>query len=149
MRQNETNLEYKTGITPHQENVAVSLAGGKTITETAADLNISRATIYRLLNDDLFSAYYQFLCSEIKLNIKNKIFSLQDKAFAAIGAALESDNDNSRLKAATWIIDKIQSVEIENTSPLTAIRRQCTHYSVEDYGFDKPAFERLKKQYDL
>ena len=151
MKQKGTNLEYKSCLTPLQEKAAAFLANGKTITDTATDLQVSRATVYRLLQDELFLAYYNLLCSEVKINVKNNLFTLQEKAFAAVTAALDSDNDTTRLKAATWVIDKIQAVEVGNTSPLTAIRNQC--YSIDDcivdVGLDSAKFERLKRQHDL
>jgi len=149
MEQKATDLEYKNGLTPMQERAAACLASGRTVTDTAADLQVSRATIYRLLQDELFQAYYNFLCSEIKLNVKNSLFTLQKKAFAAITAALDSDNDTIRLKAATWVIEKIQAVEIGTTNPLTVISEQCTNYPVTGFDFNRTEFERLKKLYHL
>ena len=149
MIQKATDLEYKSGLTPQQEQAAALLASGKTITDTATDLQVSRATIYRLLQDGLFLAYYNLLCNEVKTNVKNNLFTLQEKAFAAITAALDSDNDSTRLKAATWIIDKIQAVEVGNTNPLTAISNLCRENVDWFFGFDNSKYERLKKQHHL
>jgi len=150
MKQKETNLaEYKSGLTPLQEQVATFLASGKQITDTANELQISRATIYRLFDNVVFMAYYNLLCYEIKINTKNNLFTLQDKAFKAIGAALESDNDLTKLKAATWIIEKIQDVQIGCKNPIDALSNQCVGKNIIDVCFDNTEFEKLKRQYDL
>ena len=81
MKQKVTELEvYHSCLTPQQEQVAVVMASGKTITDTASALQISRATIYRLMQNDMFMAYYNMLCSEAKMNGKNGLMALQGKA---------------------------------------------------------------------
>jgi DNA-binding CsgD family transcriptional regulator len=148
MAQKATYSEHKSCLTPQQEQAAALLASGKTITDTATDLQISRSTVHRLLQDNLFITYYNLLCQEIKINVKNNLFALQKKAFSAITEAFNSDNDTVRLKAAIWVIENIQSVEIGNTSPVDALRDQCmTDFSY--VGLDESEYERLKRHYDL
>ena len=148
MKQNETNLaEYKNGLTPLQEKIAIFLASGKQVTEAANELQVSRATIYRLFQDVVFMAYYDLLCNEIKINTKNNLLSLQGKAFEAINTALSSSNDLVKLKAATWLIEKIQGIEIGVTNPTSALKKQC--YEFQEIGFNERKLEILKKEYGL
>jgi hypothetical protein len=147
MKQKATDLEHKSGLSPFQEQVAALLSTGKTVTDTAAVLNVSRATIYRLLQDGLFTAYYNLLCQEVQVNLKNHLFTLQDKAFTALTSALDSDNAPTQLKAATWVLDKIQSVEVDNTDPKHAL--YLTSFPDDGGMVDVVKFERLKKQYGL
>lgn len=149
MKQKVTDLEvYKSGLTPQQEQVAALMASGKTITDTAADLQISRTTIYRLMQDDLFSAFYSLLCREVKLNTRNNLMALQGKAFEAIKTAIEGDNDTARLKAATWVIERIEAIELSNSDPISAIREQCMT-EFEYVGLDVKRFERLRREHGL
>lgn len=68
------------------------------------------------MDNGVFMAYY-FLCSEVKMNVKNALFSMQEKAFVAILGALESDSDTGCL----WVIERLQGVEVGNTSPIAAL----------------------------
>ena len=146
MTQKATNTEYKSGLTPFQEKAAALLVSGKTITDTAIELKVSRATIYRLMQNGLFEAFYNLLCSEAKMSVKSNLFTLQEKAFKAITDALDSDNDATRLKAGMWVVDKIQEVEIGNTNPIVAIENECWEGSyVKQFNDEK--FESLKSSF--
>ena len=45
-QQNLTNLTLVTGLTPVQEQAAMLLASGESVTEVASKVNVNRATIY-------------------------------------------------------------------------------------------------------
>jgi hypothetical protein len=147
MKQKATDLEHKSGLSPFQEQAAALLATGKTVTDTAAALEVSRATIYRLLQDGLFMAYYNLLCQEVQVNLKNHLFTLQEKAFTALTSALDSDNAPTQLKAATWVLEKIQGVEVGDTDPKRAL--YFASFGDVDHYLDEAKYERLKKQHGI
>ncbi len=118
-------------LTPKQHQAAVFIAGGATITATAEQLEITRATVHDWLkNDFTFQAHLNGLKREV---IEAGRLSLQSSialAVETINSIMQnSENDLARLKAAHDILDRA--------------------------GIDKPQSigsddaVKLKKQYDL
>lgn len=150
--QKPTFLEKKTGLTPIQEQAAMLLASGKTISEVSGQLNINRGTLYLWFEKLTFQCFYNTIMKEIQNNIRDGIFSLYSEALQAIRQNLSSPNESIRMKAATYIIDKIQSSDVGETSPENIIRKQCTSNEIENPWptyFDEKKFEDKMKENGL
>lgn len=153
MQQNSTLPEKTSGLTPIQEQAAIMLASGNTISEVSTKLNVNRSTLYFWLEKVTFQCYYNMQIQEIQNTIKNEIFSLYETAFNSLRECLTSMNEGTKLKAAQYIIDKIQQTSIGETSPEKIIREQCTTPFEEVWEnepiFNKEQYNRLMKENGL
>lgn len=154
MEQNQTFQEKKFGITPIQEQAATMLASGKSITEAAEALGISRGTIYAWQEKPNFLCYMNHAAAEIQGNIKNGIFALHTKAIQTIEATLDSKNELMRLKAAIYILEQIKGASIGETDAEKIIRDRCTS-KLEDFqkefgnSFDSKKYNEQMKENGL
>lgn len=154
MQQNSTLSEKPSGLTPIQEQAAIMLASGTTISEVSTKLNVNRSTIYIWLDKVTFQCYYNMQIQDIQNTIRNGIFSLYETAINSLRDCLESTNQPIRLKAAQYIIDKIQQTSIGETSPEKVFRKQCTSDLGDDVWanctqFDEKKYNQLIKENGL
>lgn len=124
-KSNKNSVNRETGLTPIQEKAVILLLSGKSITDVSNELDIDRGTIYQWQGKETFQAYYNNLAGKIQLETESQIYGLYEKAITAISESLQSENENIKLKTATWVLDKIQSQTIGETDPKESIRKNC------------------------
>lgn len=139
----------KSGLTPIQEQAAILLASGESITAISEKLDINRSTIYEWQEVFTFRCYYNKQCESIKERMKAGLFGLQEEAINAIRGSLQSDNASVRLKAATWLLERLSNTEIKDTDPIAFIRKQCDTTFLDSWSFDTTKFERMLEAYHL
>ena len=139
----------KSGLTPIQEQAAILLASGETITAISEKLDINRSTIYEWQEVMTFRCYYNKQCESIKEQMKAGLFGLQEEAINAIRGSLQSDNASVRLKAATWLLERLSNTEIKDTDPISIIRRKCDNTFEDAWNFDTNKFKKLLEAYNL
>ncbi len=98
------------------------LLSGKTISETALELDISRTTIYETLKLPEVQARQNQLLQDIKTDTKNGLFSLYSQATNAIRICVNSANLQLRFKAAVYLLDRLDNLRVNSTDP-KAIRQ--------------------------
>lgn len=125
-----------TGLTPIQEQAAVLMASGETLTAVADKLGINRCTLYKWLDNVAFQCYYNRQCQDVKAEVKNGILGLCGNAFDAVRNILANGNENTRLKAAIWIMEKAGQIEIGQTDVKAALKQKATH-PIIDADFTK------------
>jgi hypothetical protein len=62
-----------------------------------------------------FQCFFNQQCNDYKNNLKNGLFGLDDESLSAIRDCLHSDNEANRLKAAMWVTDKVELLEVGKT----------------------------------
>ena len=139
-------INRETGLTPLQEKAVSLLVTGQNFTEVAINLNIDRGTLYNWFEKITFKAYYNRLCSEVKANVQNNLLGLYSDAMKAIETSLKSDNETIKLKAAVWLLEKLEAQKIEETSPQNMIRGYCNSFTFEIDNFDEAKYKRLCKE---
>lgn len=150
MQQNLTKLtpvEQVTGLTPQQEQAALLLASGESVTDVASKINVNRATIYLWLQKVGFKCFYNQQCQIIKDNIRNGLFGLYGDALQALKDTLKSENEQAKLKAAMYVLGKIEMIDTSQQDPVEAIKELCTSSAfpdVDDYvTFDNKKYDAL------
>lgn len=120
----DKNQQYRTesGLTPLQEQAAILLASGETITAIAEKLEINRSTLYEWQDILTFRCFYNKQCEIIRERIKAGLFGIQDEAFKAIKDILTGDNAAIKLKAAIWLIERASATGIGETDPHSALK---------------------------
>lgn len=68
--------------------------------------------------------------SIIKNAAVQSLFGLMDEAVTAIRESLSSTNESVRLKAASYIIDKLQSIDIGRTDIVEAVKAEATYADI-------------------
>lgn len=105
-----------TQLTPLQEKAIYLLASGKSITDTAKEIKADRATLYNWQNVSEFEAYYNKVRLEFKEQARNELVYLFTEAITSLKICLQSDNENIKLKAATYILEHIQDFQTGHTT---------------------------------
>ncbi|MBQ6648374.1 MAG: Hin recombinase [Muribaculaceae bacterium] len=143
-----TPLEQVTGLTPQQEQAALLLASGESITDVASRINVNRATIYLWQQKISFQCFYNQQCQIIQDNIRNGLCGLYAEALNSVHDCLKSKNEAVKLRAAMYVIGKVEMIDASQQDPEAEIRKLCTH--MEDASFDmfKPyeVFDKDKYQ---
>lgn len=116
-----------TGLTPVQERACSLLASGVKTKDVAQQLDVPEQTIYLWQKQNTFVCYYNKQRSVIKDAAVQSLFGLMDDAVTAIRESLNSSNENVRLKAATYIVDRLQGLEMGNTDIIEAVRNEATY----------------------
>ena len=132
-----------TGLTPIQEQAAILLASGDTITTVAEKIGVNRSTLYKWQMKVTFQCFFNRQCKDYKDNLRNGLFGLAGEALNAIRGCLHSENETTRLKAAMWLADKVELSETGSTDVREAIKLQYTKNEFDDWGntFDRRGYE--------
>lgn len=140
-----------TGLTPTQERACSLLASGAKTAEVAQKLDVPEQTIYLWQKQTTFVCYYNKQRSVIKNAAVQSLFGLMDEAVTAIRESLNSTNESVRLKAASYIIDKLQNVEVGKTDIVEAVRAEATYSDTGGWDITENVFheseyrDRLKE----
>ena len=137
-QQNSTDLTLVTGLTPLQEQAAVLLASGESVTDVASKMNVNRATIYLWQQKINFQCFYNQQCQIIQDNIRNSLCGLHTEALNALRNCLQSSNEAVRLKAAMYVIGKVEMIDASRQDPEAEIKKLCTHIEDGNIDFFKP-----------
>ena len=98
MRQNE--IEIPAPLTQNQLAAIPFLASSPTVSEAAKRIDITRATIYRWMEDDEFRAELQHQRNEAAHLARAELKGLMLKSICVFADAMEDPNPQIRLKAA-------------------------------------------------
>lgn len=141
----KVQISSVTGLTPTQERACILLASGTKTKDVAQQLDIPEQTLYLWQRQTTFVCYYNKQRSVIKSAAVQGLFGLMDEAISAIRESLNSTNENVKLKAATYIVDKLQNLEIGKTDILEAVKAEATYNKWEpDYFHESEYRERLE-----
>lgn len=106
----------ETGLQLRQEYAAVFLLAGLNVAQTAQAIGVHRSTIWEWQKLAPFRMYINRLKSEAKKQVEVGLFALHEAALGALYRAMTSDNEAVALKAATYVIEHVQSASVGHTS---------------------------------
>lgn len=129
----KTTKSNVTGLTPLQEQACMMLASGEGITAVAEKLSLNRGTLYKWQHYMAFQCFYNQQCQDYKSEVKNALMGMHAQAIATVGELLETGNESTRLKAAMWLLEKVEAVEVGDTDIRAVLKAQCSH-SLDDWG---------------
>lgn len=145
----KVNVSSHTGLTPTQEQAATLLASGVSVTDVAQRLDVARSTLYVWQKQTTFKVFFNRQCSDARGTLVVGLFGLADEALRTIRESLNSEDERIRLKAAMWITDKLQSMEISETDLFTALQDEATYadsvWAKEERFHEKEYKQRLKE----
>lgn len=125
--QQKPTLSPLTGLTPQQEQAAIMLASGENLTAVARQLNLNRSTLYDWQENTAFQCFYNQQCQDHKEAVKNALFGLYGQAIDTLTDLLTNGNENTRLKASIWLLERVASVEVGDTRLREVLKKKCTH----------------------
>lgn len=132
------NINPDTGLTPQQEQAAMMLATGETITAVAAKMSLNRCTLYEWQKLLPFQCFLNKQAADYRDNLKNGLYALASDALQAIRDSLHSTNEGNRLKAAMWLVERVSDADTGETDVREAIKERCTKDVME---FDSTLFD--------
>lgn len=144
-------INPETGLTPQQEQAAMMLATGETITAVAAKLSLNRCTLYEWQKLLTFQCFLNKQAADYRDNLKNGLYALANDALQAIRDSLNSTNEANRLKAAMWLVERVGNADTGETDAREAIRARCTHdvLEVDSTLFDEDEYSKALQWYGL
>ena len=113
-------------LTPQQERFITLLISGKTISDIAIELEVSRPTLYEWQRLETFQARYNQLTTEIKSTVESGLIGMYSEAIETVRSCLKSDNDQVKLKTALWLIDRAGDLSPGETDPEQIVRDRFT-----------------------
>lgn len=150
-KQQNPTISPLTGLTPQQEQAAIMMASGESITAVARQLNLNRSTLYEWQENTAFQCYYNQQCQDHKEAVKNALFGLHQRAVDTLTNLLVNGNENTRLKAAMWLLERVASTEIGSTNIRAVLKERCTHddVSVNWAKFNESEYQAELQRYGL
>lgn len=150
MQQNTTKSK-ESGLTAIQEQTAILLASGESITSVAEQMNVNRSTIYLWQGMLTFQCFYNKQAKDIREGLKNRIFKLADMALNVLKDSLQSDNEQLRLKASLAILDRIESTEIGRSDAREVLKEEATFEGMfeSEASFHEEVYQKLLKENGL
>lgn len=136
MQQNATDLEVlsESGLTPIQEQAAILLASGESVSSVSQMVGVNRSTLYLWQQKVTFQCFFNQQHQEAKSTMINSLFGLYGDAIQVLRDSLQSHNQNIRLKAAMAIIERVHSLPIGEVDAREVLKKQCTTIE-EPFGF--------------
>ena len=153
VNRNEQNatISPTTGLTPQQEQACILLASGENVTNVADKLSLNRGTLYKWQQNKAFECFYNKQCQEYKNEVKNGLLGLHQQAIATMRQLIATGNEATRLKAAIWVLEKVEAINIGETNIKQALKAQCT--TTDDWSdftqFNEKEYKRQLKAYGL
>lgn len=154
VNRNEQNatISPTTGLTPQQEQACILLASGENVTNVADKLSLNRGTLYKWQQNKAFECFYNKQCQEYKNEVKNGLLGLHQQAIATMRQLIATGNEATRLKAAIWVLEKVEAINIGETNIKQALKAQCTT-TTDDWSdftqFNEKEYKRQLKAYGL
>jgi hypothetical protein len=107
-----------------QQNALESLMGGKSVSETARVVGVSRSTVFRWLKDNLeFQAAYNEWRESLKESCRSRLLAMADKAADTVEKAVEGGDAKSAL-ALLKGIGLVGDVPVRSSDP-EVLRREA------------------------
>ena len=125
------------------------MANGESITAVANKLNINRSTIYDWQKQAPYKCFFNKQCADNRSTLSVGLFGLAQEALTAVRDCLHSQNEQTRLKAAMWLTERLDNFSIGVTDVREALKDECTHpvinWAVDGDELDKKEYkQRLK-----
>ena len=104
-----------TGLTPVQEQACILLAAGDCFTTVSEKLHVTRYTLYQWQQTDVFKCYYNQQLQEVKENLRGGLLAMHRMAMDTISDIMANGGEALRLKAAMYVCDKVEALQVEQT----------------------------------
>lgn len=102
MAKAKANISNITGLTPTQEKACSLLASGEAIEVVAEEVKVPESTLLLWQKQTTFKCYFNQKRSNVKGHLTQGVYSLAQEAVNALRESLNSENEQVRLKAATY-----------------------------------------------
>lgn len=123
----KVQINSVTGLTATQEKACSMLASGEPVEAVAKEINVPEQTLYLWQKQKTFKCYYNKRRSIIRDVAAQSLFALANEAVRAVRDSLNSTNESVKLKAATYILEKLQDVEVGTTDIIEAVKAEATY----------------------
>ncbi|MBT4087685.1 MAG: hypothetical protein HOE30_04245 [Deltaproteobacteria bacterium] len=116
----------ETTLPPNQEKFVTMLIAGKRYKDIASELEVNRATLTAWRNLETVEARYNQLVSEIKTDLESGLMDLYSEAVNTLKDCMAEGSDQTRVKIALWLIDRVEQLEPGVTDPAEIVRQKHT-----------------------
>ena len=113
-------------LPPKQEQFVTMLIAGKRYQDIASELGVNKATLSTWRNLETVQARYNQLVSEIKTDLESGLMDLYSEAVNTLKDCMTEGSDQTRVKIALWLIDRVERLEPGTTDPAALVRQKHT-----------------------
>lgn len=124
---NRAEVSSATGLTKIQEEACSLLARGEGVGAIAERLGVTQDSLFLWQRQPTFKCYYNRQRYIIRHTATQGVYSLAGEALSTLRDCLNSVNDSVRLKAATFILDKLQAEEVGAIDIVEEVRAEATY----------------------
>ena len=146
-----TTISPATGLTPQQEQACILLASGESYTAVAKRLNINRGTLYKWQDLLPFQCFYNKQCSDFKADVRNALLGLHAEAVDTVRELMNNGGEGTRLKAAIWLLERVEAVEVGATDVREVLKAQHTEpiFDLSKTSLNDKAYRQALKDLGL
>ena len=146
-----TTISQATGLTPQQEQACILLASGESYTAVAQRLNINRGTLYKWQDLLPFQCFYNKQCSDFKADVRNALLGLHAEAVDTVRELMNNGGEGTRLKAAIWLLERVEAVEVGATDVREVLKAQHTEpiFDLSKTSLNDKAYRQALKDLGL
>lgn len=123
----KAGVSTATGLTKVQEEACILLARGEEISAIAEQLGVTQDSLFLWQKQPTFKCYYNRQRSIIRHAATQGVYALAGEALSTLRDCLGSINDSVRLKAATFILDKLQADDVGTIDIVEEVRAEATY----------------------
>lgn len=143
----QIKINGATGLTDLQEKACKLLAQGESVESTAQQLGIEEHTLSLWQRNRAFDCYYNLQRANRRNATIGSVYSLAEEAIGVLRQSLsEITNEATRLKAATYIIDKLQTLEIGETDVREVARNEAKTIDLDWGTFDERKYQETLRE---
>lgn len=118
-------------LPPNQERAAFLLAAGKPVQEVADELGVHRSTLWQWRKHENFQAVYNAMIEEVQHGMKESLLALGPRAIDTLQITMACGTDAARLRAALYVLDRIERLQSGETDPWEIVRKKHTTSELE------------------
>lgn len=96
-----------SGLTVKQEAVAVALAIGQSVKDISEQYDVSPSRIYEWRQMPEFSTYLKRMQRDAVREVRGQLSVMKDKAIATVEDLMKNGKEETRLKAACYVLDSM------------------------------------------
>ena len=116
----------ESNLPPKHEQFVTMLIAGKRYQDIATELGVNKATLSTWRNLETVQARFNELTAEIKADLESGLMELYGEATATLKECMKEGSDQTRVKIALWLIERVEKMEPGTTDPAEIVRSKYT-----------------------
>ena len=98
-----------------------------------------------------FQCFYNTQCNDYKAEVRNALLGLHSEAVDTVRELMQNGGEATRLKAAMWLLEKVEAVEVGATDVKEALKAQHTEpiFDIPTASLNEKTYRQALKDWGL